>query len=380
MGGAKLEHGTVPTGVLAKLRGGEGLSFSEAEELMGQIMEERFDIEQIKEILHTLNTHARTPPPSEIRGYIAALRARMRCVALPDQMRDTAVDTCGTGGDGHNTFNISTAAAFVVAGCGVPVVKHGNRSATSKCGSADVLEALDVHILLNEQQAVEVLREAGIVFLFAPAFHPGLKSVAPVRKQLPFPTIFNYLGPFCSPAQVRRQVVGIPDPAMARQMAVAASGLDIIELIIVTGPDRLDEAGLHGPTTVLRVQGGTRTGKRGSSQHEPQAQGRAAGAGSARVSVENIDPTSLGLTSAPLDALRGGGPQENSRILRAVLDGSSGPRRDVVLLNAAIALLASGTVQSLRAGVERAAQSIDSGAAREALARLQNATQRYAGS
>ncbi|MCX7996395.1 MAG: anthranilate phosphoribosyltransferase [Patescibacteria group bacterium] len=322
-----------------KLLNGTDLTRDEAAGLLGCMMDGVLSEVQIASVLTLIKR--KSPTVDELEGYITAMRSRMIRVSAPEN----AIDTCGTGGDGHHTFNISTVSALVVAACGVPVAKHGNRSATSKCGSADVLEALGVNILLEPNQATRVLSNAGIVFLFAPTYHPALKPIAVVRKQLPFPTVFNFLGPFCNPAGTRHQVIGVPDARMATLLAKVATRLDYTHLAILTGPDGLDEAGLHAPARVITVAG-------------------------KRVMEETIDPVALGLAAAPISAFTGGDAAQNAAIASAILDGERGPRRDVVLLNAALALNVAGVASDLPAGLTMAKNALESGAARTTLHQL----------
>jgi anthranilate phosphoribosyltransferase len=264
---------------------------------------------------------------------------------LPLRTKTGTIDTCGTGGDGAGTFNISTTVALVVAGAGVPVAKHGNRNASSRCGSADVLEALGVTITLSPEHAAAILSKIGVVFLFAPTFHPALKHLSPVRKELGFRTVFNYLGPLCNPAGVKRQIVGVPDAEAAMKLAEVATGLQYDYLLLVSNEDGLDEIGLNAPTHAIEVRG-------------------------REIQRYTIDPRDWGIPPAPVSALAGGDATENATFVRAVLSGENGPHRDIVVLNAAYALLVSGTVKDVPEGIARAKKSIDSGAAGRKLKEL----------
>jgi anthranilate phosphoribosyltransferase len=266
----------------------------------------------------------------------------MRAHATRVHLDVDAVDTCGTGGDSSGTFNISTAAAFVVAGAGCPVAKHGNRAASSRCGSADVLEALGVAIALPPGGVRRCVEEAGIGFLFAPAFHPAMRHAAPVRSELGIRTAFNILGPLANPARVRHQALGTGDPALAGLMAQVLQRLGHRRAIVFSGPEGIDELGLAGPAQC----------------HEVSADG---------VRSFQLDPRSLDLPAAPLGALRGGDAQENAARIRSVLDGEPGPGRDVVVLNAAAALVAAERAADFAEGLEQARAAVDSGEARRCL-------------
>ena len=294
--------------------------------------------------------------PGQVGGFLMALRTKGETAEEIEGLADTmlefagkvdppvpVVDTCGTGGDRSGTFNISTVAAIVVAGAGVPVAKHGNRAASSQCGSADLLEALDVRIALDRDGVERCLSEAGIAFLFAPVFHPAMGHAGPVRRELRVPTVFNFLGPLTNPARPFAQVVGVSDPRMlpllARVLARRGTRARLFRAL-----DGLDELTTTGPSAVFDVADGL-------------------------LREFELDPGSLGLERATLGDLRGGDPQASARIARAVLRGEPGPRRDIVLLNAAAALEVAGKASSLEEGMAMAAASIDSGAATDTLVR-----------
>jgi anthranilate phosphoribosyltransferase len=277
----------------------------------------------------------------ELAGMVESMRAHATQVTLPVE----AVDTCGTGGDAAGTFNISTAAALVAAGAGCPVAKHGNRAASSRCGSADVLEALGVVIALPPEGVRRCVEEAGIGFLFAPAFHPALRHVGPVRSELGIRTVFNVLGPLANPARVRHQLLGVSNVRLTPMMAEVLRRLGHVHALVFTGPDGVDELGVAG---VARC-------------YEVTAEG---------VRDFLIDPRDVGLEAAPFDAVRGGDAPANAATIRSVLDGERGPRRDVVLLNAAAVLVAADHVTTLLDGVAIAAESIDTGAAQHSLEQL----------
>jgi anthranilate phosphoribosyltransferase len=269
------------------------------------------------------------------------MRASMHKVAAPPG----AIDLCGTGGDGHGTLNVSTAAAFVVAACGVPVAKHGNRNMSSRTGTADVLEALGVKIDLDARAAERCLREAGLSFLFAQAFHPAVKHVAPVRKELGFRTIFNLLGPICNPAGVPRQLLGIYARSWIEPIAHVLAKLGTEKAWVVHGSDGLDEMTTTGITHVAVLEHG-------------------------KVTMREIAPEDAGLKRTTLAALKGGAPAENAAALRALLDGARGAYRDIVLLNAAAALIVADKASDLKEGTALAADAIDTGRAKAALAKL----------
>jgi anthranilate phosphoribosyltransferase len=294
--------------------------------------------------------------PGQIGGFLMALRTKGETVDELDGFARTAlgfanpveaptpvVDTCGTGGDRSHTFNISTIAAIVVAGAGVPVAKHGNRAASSHCGSADLLEALGVKIDLDAAGVQRCLAEAGIGFMFAPVFHPAARHAGPVRGELRVPTIFNFLGPLTNPARPFAQVVGVSDERMLPLMAevLARRG---IRAKVFRGEDGLDELTTTGISTVFDVRAGD-------------------------VREGHLDPATVGLARASLDDLRGGDAAEGATIARALLAGETGPRRDVVLLNAAAALEVAGKASDLADGIGLAADAIDTGAAAATLER-----------
>jgi anthranilate phosphoribosyltransferase len=296
----------------------------------------------------------------EIVGFAEAIRA----VAEPLPLHDVStvsvsgigpsplVDTCGTGGDATGTFNISTAAAFVVAGAGVRVAKHGNRSLSSKCGSADVMEALGIKISLPSAVLAACLEEVGIVFLFAPAMHSAMKYVQPARRELRLRTIFNLLGPLTNPARASAQVVGVYSLDLVEKVAEALSMLGTHRALVVHGLDGLDEITITGPTRIAEVREGS-------------------------VRTYEVTPEEFGMKRAQLEDISGGDAAANAAIIREILAGKKSPKRDVVLLNAAAALVAAGKVEHLADAVPLAAQSIDSGAAAAKLETLVKFTNTY---
>ncbi len=321
---------------LAKLARGERLSEDEAASAMGAIMDGEATPAQIGALLAAMAVRGETE--DEVVGFARAMRAR----AVP-LVSKGAVDTCGTGGDGAGTFNISTVASFVVAACGVPVTKHGNRSASGTCGSADVLEALGVRIDAPAPAVQAALDSVGWTFLFAPKFHASTRHAVLPRRELGVRTVFNLLGPLTNPARPEGQVVGVPRAELAPFIARCLSRLGTRRAWVVNGSG-IDELTLSGPTTVAELDGG-------------------------KVRSFTITPEDAGLPAAPLEALRGGDPQANAAITREILAGGTGPKRDVVLLNAAAALVVAGRAKDLRAGVRQAAAAIDDGRARALLER-----------
>lgn len=322
---------------LSRLSDHEALGPDESAEAMRRIMAGEASPGQIGGLLMALRTKGETA--DEVEG----LARTMLELANPVRPSVPVVDVVGTGGDRSGTFNISTVAAIVVAGAGVAVAKHGNRAASSHCGSADVLEALGVRIDLDASGVERCLADAGIAFLFAPVFHPAMAHAGPVRRELRVPTVFNFLGPLTNPARPFAQAVGCSDGSMLPLMAevLARRGT---RAVLFRGDDGLDELSTTGPSTVFEVRDGRAT------------EGR-------------IDPADLGFDRAAVDELRGGDADASAAIVRGVLAGESGPRRDVVLLNAAAALEIAGRAQSLAEGIGLAAESIDSGSAAASLER-----------
>jgi anthranilate phosphoribosyltransferase len=294
--------------------------------------------------------------PSQIAGFLVALRMKgetvdeitgfartARAMATPITVEGDLLDTCGTGGDGLLTFNISTLAAIVAAACGARVAKHGNRAATSACGSADVLEQLGVKIDLGPEGVTRCIDETGIGFLFAPVFHPSFRFAAVPRRELGLRTVFNMLGPLCNPAGARYQALGVADETLAGTMAEVLVRLGVERAIVFHGGDGMDELSVGSPSLVIEIDG--------------------------RRNEYQLDPADLGLAPASMDEMRGGAPEENARIAREVLGGAVGARRDVVLLNAAAALQAAGIAKDWKDGIRTGAEAIDSGRAADVLQR-----------
>lgn len=317
---------------------GRSLRQAEAAQVMEEIMSGAATPAQIGALLTALRLKGETD------AEIAGMAEVMRLKANPVFFEGALLDTCGTGGDGAHTFNISTTAAFVAAGAGLTVAKHGNRAASSACGSADVLEGLGVKIDLNAEGVARCLREAGIGFMFAPNFHPAMRFAGPVRREIGIRTVFNILGPLTNPARARYQVLGVPTPALAEKLARALSRLDTTHALVVSGDGGVDELSLSGPNIVFSVRGAT----------EPRS--------------SMIHPADLGLAAAPREALRGGTVAENVMITRTILEGRErGPKRDIVLFNAAAAIVAGDHASTMSEGLALARASLDEG---HAIARL----------
>lgn len=327
---------------------GRDLSREEAGEVFDAFMAGTVSQVRMAALLAALRTKG--PAPAEVAGGVEALRRAM--IPVDGGRTEELVDTAGTGGGSVTTFNISTAAALVAAGAGVRLAKHGNRSFTSRSGSADVLEALGVRIDLTPERMGEVLAEAGIVFMFAPLLHPAMRHVGPVRRELGVSTVMNVLGPLTNPAGARRQVVGVADPDLLPLIVAALRELGHAHALVVHGEAGMDEISPRGATRVAELLDGT-------------------------VREYSVTPEELGVDSRPLEELAGGEPEDNARIIQGVLTGTDrGGARTAVLLNAGAAIRVAGRADSLAEGVEKAAKSVDQGAAAEALERLRQATNR----
>ncbi len=320
----------------------EDLDAAAAQEAMEVILSGRASTAQIAAFLVALRMKGETV--GELIGFARAMRARASQV-LADVEGGPLLDTCGTGGDAQGTFNISTIAAFVVAGAGVRVAKHGNRSISSRCGSADVLERLGVRVAVEAEQAARAIREVGIGFLFAPAFHPATRHAHAARLELKMRTIFNLLGPLTNPAGATAQLAGAPSAEAAGLMAEALAALGLVRGFVVHGSDGLDEITITGPTLAYEIANG-------------------------QVTRRTLTPEGFGVGRASLEELKGGDPDENCEIARAILAGATGPKRDVVLVNAAAALVVAERAANFAEGMTVAAESIDSGAARRKLDEL----------
>jgi len=331
---------------IARLVEKVSLSSEEAEVVMQEIMLGEATPSQISAFLTALRMKGETP--EEIAGCARAMRAHATKVVTS---QSPLMDTCGTGGDGISTFNISTVVAFVIAGAGVAVAKHGNRSVSSRCGSADVLETLGVRIDLGPEEIGRCLDEIGIGFLFAPRLHPAMKHALPSRREIGIRTIFNVLGPLTNPASASIQLLGVYDPELTETMTEVLSLLGSYRVLVVHGADGLDELSTTGINKVTQLHNG-------------------------QITTYHLDPQQLGLPSAELAHLRGGLPEENARIVRVLLQGEKGAKRDIVLLNAAAGLLAAERVADFEEGLTLAAESIDSGRALNKLEQLIRLSQR----
>ena len=308
-------------------------------------------------VLAVLATRGEQAP--ELAGFVETMRAHMTTVPLTDEERELLVDTCGTGGGGPLTFNISTGAALVAAAAGAKVAKHGNRAVTSLAGSADVLEALGVPVTLGPELAAECLRETGFMFLFAPLYHPAMKAVGPLRRALGFRTIFNLCGPLTNPAKARAQVIGVLAPSRVLLVARALAALGARRAFVVHGTDGIDELTTTGESVVARVE-------------EPDE------GGAPTMKAARVTPEMAGLTRVTLDQFVGGDVETNARLLYDVITGIPGARRDIVLLNAAAALVAAGLAGDLKEGVGLGAEAIDSGLAAVTLEKLRRFGMKYA--
>ena len=332
--------------VIQKAAGGENLTAFEAEFAFDVFMEGEGSPVQMAALLTALRVKG--VAPVEVAGGVRALRKAM--IPIHSGSPDTLVDTCGTGGGAVTTFNISTAAALVARGAGARIAKHGNRSFTSRSGSADVLEALNVRIELSPEEMARVLEEAGVVFMFAPLLHPSMRHLGPVRRELGFPTIMNILGPLTNPAGVRRQLVGVADPALVPLVVEALRELGHIRALVVHGEAGLDELSPMGPTAVAELLDGV-------------------------VSRRAVRPEDFGLEPCPAEELAGGEPEDNAGIILSVLKGEKRRgARTAVLMNAGAALYVAGISDTLEEGMEAAVAAIDDGSALDALERLREAS------
>ena len=329
---------------IAKVEAGQNLSQEEMAAAIDLVMQGRCEEDKIRSLLLALATKGEAV--EEIAGAATAMRAHMTPL---ESTRQDLVDTCGTGGDGSGTFNISTAAALVAAGAGIAVAKHGNRKITSKTGSADVLVELGINIEAPIEVMQNALNEVGICFCFAPLFHPAMRHVGPVRKSIEVPTIFNLLGPLCNPARAPYQVLGVGKPALRSRLSQALSLLDIKKAYVVCGSDGLDEITLAGNTDVTEVTPGSTT--------DTQWQ-----------------PSMFGLAPAKLTGMEANNPEESATKIRAILHGETGPGRDIVVINAAAAISLAKPELSLADCTVAAQQSIDDGAAFDVVKRFGQVT------
>lgn len=329
---------------IAKVESGEDLTQEEMAAAIDLVMQGQCEEEQIRSLLLALVAKGETVP--EIAGAASAMRAHMTPL---ESTRQDLVDTCGTGGDGSGTFNISTAAAIVAAGAGIAVAKHGNRKITSKTGSADVLVELGINIEAPVDVMQSALNEVGICFCFAPLFHPAMRHVGPVRRSIDVPTIFNLLGPLCNPARAPYQVLGVGKPALRPRLAEALSLLDIKRAYVVCGSDGLDEITLAGNTDVTEVSPGV-------------------------TSDTQWQPSMFGLAPTELTGMDADNPAESADRIKAILNGATGPGRDIVVINAAAAVSLAKPEWSLTECTSAVQQSIDSGAANDVLRKFGEVT------
>jgi len=325
---------------VGRLRSGRDLTADEGHALMRAMLAGEVHRTDVADLLLSLKAKGETS--EEIAGMLRAVREVSTAVLLEEATLENAIDIVGTGGDNSHSVNVSTMASFVVAGAGVPVCKHGNRAASSKCGTADVLEALGARIELMPEQVVSCIRQANFGFCFAPTYHPTFRYVGPIRRELGVPTVFNLLGPLANPARVRHMLVGVGNPAFVERMAHALRDTGVDRAWVVHGHGGLDEMSLSGANEVWEVRAG-------------------------EVSRMVVDALEFGLPRASVDDLRGGDPDFNAAVVRRVLSGEEGPVRDVVVFNAASALVVAGAAPGIAEGIVSARRSIDSGAAIRAL-------------
>jgi anthranilate phosphoribosyltransferase len=330
--------------LIERVEAGDILKRAEAEAAMEELLSGRLETPEIVRLLAGLNR--RTVEVQELAGFAQVMRRHARRVFAEGEVRPAnMVDTCGTGGDGANTFNISTAAAIVAAAAGARVAKHGNRASSSRSGSADVLEALGVRIDLPFEKCGHAIREIGIGFLFAQAAHTATRQAAPARKQMGVRTVFNLLGPLTNPAGAQSQVLGVFSEDVVELVAATLAELGVERAFVVHGAGGLDEISLAGETLVAEVRAGT-------------------------VRRYSVTPEEFGVARAPLEAIRGGTAAENAAFIRRILEGEAGPARDIVVVNAAAALVAAGVAANFREAAGLASFVISSGAASEKLASL----------
>lgn len=331
--------------LLNKIIDRKDLTVNEAGFLLDEIIDGKLNNSQIAAVLVGLRSKGESV--SEITGFIESMRRHMVTVAVKG-----AIDIVGTGGDGFGTFNISTAASLVVASCGIKVAKHGNRAASSRCGSADVLEALGVNIMLKPQQAEKVLQKVGMVFLFAPLYHPAMKNIAPIRKELGVRTVFNFLGPFLNPAGVKQALIGVPNVEIAKKLALVAAKLNYQHLLLVASRDGMDEISISGKTEAFVIK-------------------------KTNIKAMVIDPQRYGFGKSSITDILGGDSAKNARIITDILDGKKGVRRDIVLFNSANAFYVAGKVENVSSGIALAKEAIDSGGAKKVLENLIKETKKY---
>lgn len=354
-------------GVLGRLARGGDLLAEEAASALGEVLAGNATPSQIAAFVFGLRCKGETV--EEMTGLVRAMLAAAETVTVAPALAPRLVDTCGTGGDRSGTINVSTIAALVLAGAGVPVCKHGGRAASSRAGSADLLEALGVTIDLGPDGVRRCIEEVGIGFCFAPRYHPAMRHAIPIRRELGVATAFNLLGPLANPARLRRQVVGVGDAAMATKVCGVLAANGSTHVLVVHGSDGLDELTTTGPSTVVEWIADAPYPE-SSYPENPPAKRPPDGPPAGQLATRVVDPADLGLPRARLADLQGGDVATNTRMALAVLDGARGPQRDIVVLNAAAGLVASGVAGDLGDGLVQAAAALDNGSARVALDRL----------
>jgi len=352
------ELGGWPT-LLGRLAAREDLTSAEAAVALREILEGAATPSQMAAFIFGMRCKGETV--EELTGMLEAMLKVADVVPVPEEIASRLVDTCGTGGDRAGTINVSTIAALVVAGAGVPVCKHGGRAASSRTGSADVLEALGVEIALPPASVARCIEHAGIGFCFAPRYHPAMRHVGPTRRELGVPTAFNLLGPLANPGRARHQLVGVGDGRVAERLASVLGAAGAARAWVVHGDDGLDELSTTSGSRVVEWRADV------------------AGTDGGTLSTFSVDPAALGLTRAEPAQLKGAGPERNAEIVRDVLSGGRGPHRDIALLNAAAALVVVGEAADLADGLARAAESVDSGSAHRCLEMLVSLSKSEAG-
>jgi anthranilate phosphoribosyltransferase len=326
------------TEVLSQLLDGNHLSQTEARSVMSAVMAGEASEAQIAALLTALRIKGESA--EEMTGFVEA----MRSAAITVEIDAPVVDLVGTGGDRSGTFNISTTAAFIAAGAGVKIAKHGNRAASSPTGSADLLEALGIDLAMEPEMSVRMVEEIGFGFFFAPQYHPAMRHAGPVRRQLGFRTVFNFLGPLCNPAGAKRYALGVSDPRMAELMVNVLANLGAEAAFVFYGEDGLDELTTTGPSFIYRLRDG-------------------------EITHAEFTPEDFGVPRAQMADLLGGDADENVEITMGILDGDAGPKRDIALVNAAPAIVAGGLADGFAEAMSMAAESVDSGKAKEVLER-----------
>ena len=335
---------------LRKIVSGHSISTDEAETIMSQMISGRLP----REVLGALLTSFCFQPPDgkTLAGFVRAFRQTSLSIKLQDGQFNDLVDVCGTGGDGLGTFNVSTSVAFLAAACGLKVAKHGNRSVSSQCGSFDVLEELGIPFANNSLQAIQSLEQNRLAFMFAPSFHPAFREISDIRRTLGIRTVFNTLGPLLNPASVRRQLVGVYSVHLLIPVAEAFSELGAEEVMVVCGDDGSDEISLCAPTSIAHLKNG-------------------------KISSFQVRPQNFGFKYCDPKDLLGGNAQDNAKIIADLFDGKKGPKRDMVVMNTAAALVVGGTAESFKDGVRLAETALNTGRASDLLAQMRQASAIY---